>query len=196
MEKVNLHGFEYWKQSATLTGITPLLQHAPTAMRPAGTSGRTKNIPTAEDEAARAVYRNADGNLFLQAIAVRNCMLNGASRGDYRIGKKSLKALLSAGLMIEPVEIPLLRNGAPISEYEIDIRRAVVQRNAVLRARPLIAVPWEAQCDVLVDAGLFTLVAGLSQIQDLFSFAGRFIGVGDYRPEKTGWFGQFAAVLE
>ena len=195
MERVTIWGFDYWKMGCHLTGMSPLLMHSAAGMGTHRGTGRGKNIPPPEVEAERGLYRHENGGLFIPSIALRNCILNGCSRGDFRAGRKSLKALLSAAMLIEPEEIPLLRERAPVTTWAIDTRRAVVQRQGILRSRPLIELPWEADCAVMVDATLYPTAESLAQIGELINFAGKFIGLLDYRPERTGWFGQFQAVL-
>ncbi len=196
MERVNLYGFDYWKLECKLEGISALLMHSAAVMLQTKTPTRGKNIPTPEDEAERALYRNDDGQLFIPAIALRNCALEACSRGDFRVGRRSLKSLLSAAMLIEPEEIILHRNGKPVTTWEIDSRRVVVQRQGVVRSRALIKTPWEATATVMVDATLYATEESLVQLGELFGFAGQFIGILDYRPARSGWFGRFKASLK
>ena len=134
-------GFDYWELHAVATGVTPLLMHNPASMwegRTAGASTRGKNIPTPEDEARQGAYILPTGQLYMPALALRNCFLEGCSRGDFRVGRKPLKVPLASGLIIPGKKLPLTRGGAQIMEtdYEISQMRAVIQRQASSAAGP------------------------------------------------------------
>jgi hypothetical protein len=102
-------------------------------------------------------------------------------------GRGSIKGIF-AHIMVEPELVPILdADGNRQSEYTIDSRRAVVQGNGIIRSRPKFEA-WSADFDVLYDPDLIT-------DEDIFKAvltdAGNRIGIGDYRPQKTGWFGRF-----
>jgi hypothetical protein len=56
----------------------------------------------------------------------------------------------------------------------------------VVRARPRFE-RWSAHLEVIYDPELIEP----DLIVQVMADAGRRIGVGDYRPEKSGWFGRF-----
>lgn len=170
-----------------LNGLSPLLMHNPEGMRRASEDMNRKSIPTPEEEAEKSIYRLPDGNLYVPAVAVRNSMLNGAK--GYRIGKKSAMGILSGAVLMVDEAFPLYRNGKPISErdYSIDIRRAVVQRQGITRARAKIELPWSLDCVFDYNEDL----AGLNHIETAMNTAGQIVGLLDYRVEKKGWFGRF-----
>ena len=88
-----------------------------------------------------------------------------------------------------------------MDEYEIDTRRAVVQRAAVMRSRPLIVTPWSATIEFEFDPDPLIGASGPDDDEDLLKAGGVFLdalrvggsrlGLGDYRPEKSGPFGKF-----
>lgn len=172
----------------TLNGQSPLLMHNPQGMLGGKSdSMNRKQIPTAEEDAEKSLYVLPDGNLFVPAVAVRNSMLSGAK--GYRIGKKSAWAVLAGAVLMIDEMLPLYRNGNPISgkDYSIDIRRAVVQRQGIPRARARIELPWQLDCIFGYNEDL----AGLDHINTALNSAGQMIGLLDYRVEKKGWFGRF-----
>ena len=66
----------------------------------------------------------------------------------------------------------------------------VVQRNRTLRTRPKFDLPWSITAlidadDELVDKG---------QLELWLNIAGKRIGLGDWRPEKSGIYGRFSVV--
>ena len=75
---------------------------------------------------------------------------------------------------------------AALVDYDIDTRRATVQRNAVLRSRPRLE-KWAAKVELEIDEEFIAEPT----LRELMDIAGRIIGVGDFRPEKSGPFGRF-----
>lgn len=190
---------------ARLRSLTPLLMHAPTAMK-ANTgevkrSGQ-KNIPTPEEEAAQGAYQFDDGTLYLPAVALQRTMIEAGKAFQNPTNKRAtLMRAIAATLVPPPVEgFPLLNpaTGEAITDYEIDVRRAVVQRAAVMRARPRID-EWES--DVSMEFDIEALGGGGDPEQLLrnsgevlmmvLAHAGKRVGIGDYRPERSGPFGRF-----
>ena len=99
-----------------------------------------------------------------------------------------MKGLLGH-ITIEPEMLVLIDwDGEPLREYEIDSRRAVVQGQGIIRSRPRFE-QWACEFEIIYDTALVTNAQALLPI---VADAGARIGVGDFRPEKNGWFGRFA----
>lgn len=174
---------------ARIQGVSPLLMHSPRNMRGAEAVGR-KKIPTPEDEAEAGTYRMADGTLCVLADHVREAML--AACSGLRVARKPAKPLVAAGLAMLDPEFPLMRNGKAIKEIDgIDVRRAVVQRQGIMRARGKVEPPWECLARFQVDVSILTDSALLVQVLEE---AGSRVGIMDYRPQKGGVFGRFSVV--
>ena len=173
-------------------GITPLLMANPGGMRSKGgtvTVGK-KVIPTPEEEAENLAYRTDDGDLYIPTIAFRASMLR-ASVGE-KIDKRAAKATLSGSVFVLEEQARLFHpdTGEVLTEYVIDQRRVVVQRAGIVRSRPRLnewATTFELDCDLDV-LGEGTAAEILTRY---LSVAGSTVGVGDYRPEKTGMFGRY-----
>lgn len=128
------------------------------------TDGRTPTIPTR---------------------AIRSCIEGGA---------KKLKqgGNVRGGLIVLESEFTydVNRYGATIDELINTTQLTVkvnVNRSSVLRTRALFAPPWECTFkveydDELVDAG---------KLERWLDIAGRRIGIGDWRPDKSGEYGRF-----
>ena len=109
---------------------------------------------------------------------------------------KSVAGDMNAGFRIAGFELPILANGKPIvmpQELASDPREQVYLRSDVARVkggipnpkeRPVINTPWTVQFE-------FTYLEGdncsIATLRDAFDRAGRFIGLGTFRP----YFGQF-----
>lgn len=180
-----------------IQGVTPLLMHNPAGMMLAAGNGdspkKTKRIPSAEEEAETATYRTADGVLGFPSIGIRNAMITAA--GAFKHKTRSWKGFVSH-VQIEPADLLLLTDadGNLITNYEIDVRRCVIKgRGAILRARPLVKT-WSTSFTFLVDKSMLPTDDPHGLIKTFLLEAGSRIGIGDYRPEKTGWFGRFTVL--
>jgi hypothetical protein len=166
-----------------IVGIKPLLMNRPrlSDMQPR----RRSEIPTPEQEAREALY--TDGDLIVIPSLNVKAMLRNAGR-NYRIPqrKATYGAYIRAGIDVEPSPyIPLLnpRTGKPykVSEkpWKIDIRPVVVQQSRILRARPRFD-EWALEFRIVnLDPSLLKR----EMIQKILVDAGKYYGLGDYRPE-------------
>lgn len=171
-------------------GISNILMHNPISMRSGAnpTMGK-KKIPTPEEEAATAVYRNGGNELVFPTIGFKSSLLRGCS--GKRIGKVSAAGQVAAGVFeIEPYTILFdPETNKPLIDYRIHVARCVVQKNGVMRARAEVG-PWKATVVFEIDDD-FVVEA---QVRELLNIAGRIAGVGDWRPEKKGRFGRYRVV--
>ena len=71
------------------------------------------------------------------------------------------------------------------TQYTVPV---VVNRSRILRTRAKFDPEWSCTFKVDVDDEMIDL----SQLLEWLDIAGRQIGLGDWRPEKSGMFGQFA----
>ena len=172
-----------------ITGTSLLLQHSPAAYKVRGTR-HVNEIPTPEDEAEDGAYRNDDGSLYVPALWLRASLLRAAS--GHKLGKLTCRQVLAGGLRFAEERLPLLDDsGKPIHDYVIDIQRAVVQRQGILRARPRINCPWALEWPIHFNPRLISS----EQILEFLQLAGEICGIGDYRPACNGWFGRFSAEI-
>lgn len=180
-----------------LTGISPLLQNNPSAMRQQGQSGvARRTIPTPEEEAQRTAYKLPSGQYYATADAIRSSMLKAAIGLRYRppTGGRAEAAtsLVRAGIFILDEQCPLVdpENGSSIVDHEIDIRRVVLRQAGILRARAKLP-RW--QTTVTFEWDPQTIPENV--VLEVLERAGKRIGIGDYRVEKGGPFGRFVVEL-
>jgi len=177
--------------AARIRGVTPLLMNNPQHKmnQDDDKAKRKKDHLPPEQEAELGLYRSPEGWLYLGADQVREAILQAAK--GYQIKKKPLRPLLAASLFILDPYFPLMRDGKYLTTYDrIDIRRAVVQGEGILRARGMIEVPWEAEIRYQYDAQLVDPSNFVRMLQEV----GTRIGVLDYRPARGGIFGRFEVV--
>jgi hypothetical protein len=111
-------------------------------------------------------------------------LTKGASGYKNKATKTTGPRLIASSVQIEPA---MLSFGT--RKYDIDVRRAVVQKQGILRARPLLK-KWELEFDLLVNEedvspDFFPVLRMI--VED----TGRKVGIGDFRVERNGPFGKF-----
>lgn len=179
---MKLENFTY-----TITGITPLLTHNASAMGDGPKMKAAKDrIPSPEVEAERGLYRLSDGSFGIPLIAFRSAIIKAAS--GRKVGKKSAASVIAPAIFADETLCQLLdpATGTPLTTYELDRRRAVVQRQGIMRTRPKFP-SWMVNLGLTVDSE----IVPRSAITECLVDAGQVVGVGDYRPENKGWFGRF-----
>ena len=186
-----------------VVGTYAILMNNPVGMsvvpdKPAGATTKPRN-PTPAEEAESKCYRMASGQLYAKSEMFRSAMIDAVTGLKYG-SKVFAKPTLMGGLFDEQELCPLYdpETRAPITEYEIDTRRAVVQGNGVSRSRAKVR-RWACQVRFLYDPD--TLTPEL--ILDAAQRAGMRVGIMDFRPKpppgpksgKGGPFGRFSVAL-
>jgi len=176
------------KVTIKVRGTSPLLTHNPAGMRMSSDDpARKKKIPTPEEESEAGCYRDENGKYVLPSIGFRSAIL--AASKSFKKGRSSAFYGVSH-IEMEAEWVPLKNgNGKAAGQYVIDTRRAVVQKNGILRSRPKW-LQWSAEFTVIYDPAL----VNEKEIRTYAEEAGQKIGVFDYRPQRGGWFGRFELV--
>jgi hypothetical protein len=163
-------------------------------------SGKSKQNPTPQEEAPGTRYLSDDGRFLVVPVAAIRKMLISAAKGMKHSENKKLglPALISAHVHIEPEDgyCTLHRNGKPIGadEYAVDARRVVLQKRSIIRGRAKVELPWSLDLPIPYDDTY--LGRGFpDQLREIAEKAGAGIGLLDFRPEKSGWFGKFTATI-
>lgn len=196
------------KFTYTIREVTPLLQCNPQAMvrgeGDTGNGGRGgKPQISLADEAELHVYRSADRQICMPSSAIKKCLLVAAKVYPIKPGGRGRPQQLTNFLThmeVDPWEWVLLEDakGAPVTEYEVDARRAVLASGSAITAvRPRIEA-YRATFTLKLDSDLFPVDDPDKQLRELIADAGVRIGWGAYRPERVkgfgGPFGKFALV--
>ena len=170
-----------------IKGQTPLLMHNPAGSMTVSSNApkRGKEIPTPEEEAERGTYRTEEGLLCVPSLAVRNCLLNG-SKG-LKVGSRAASPYISGAVLPTDEHFILVNeDGSPIENYTIDSRRAVIQKQGIIRNRAKIELDWYIE-----GKFVYRPTATIEVIYEAFKDAGQTMGLLDYRIEKKGAFGSF-----
>lgn len=190
--------------NATIKGLSPgLLQNKMGINELMSLRDKTRKVskhasrPSLEDEAAMHVHLNADKQACIPKSMLMSCLI-GAGKFIRLDQKRQLStkdsSLLPGFLVLEGENYPLLMPGSKdeskwgFSTWKHDIQQG---RNpnggeAVCIVRPLFE-KWGIS---------LTLLADLEQLPEdtylkLFEYAGRRVGLGDFRPARKGTFGMF-----
>jgi len=166
-----------------IRGVRPLLLNNPEA--------EISNIPKKrrgehldpEDEAEMRLYKNEKGKSCVPSLQIKGALRN-AGRG-YRVkgrGTTTYGSMIRAGLDIRPFMIPIQSK----TGWVVDVRHVVVQRNRIPRARPRFD-DWELNFEII---NLDPTILLRDTVKQILIDAGRWCGIGDYRPE----FGLFEVV--
>jgi hypothetical protein len=171
-----------------LEGLEPgILLHNPAGI--SQTKSTKKIIPTPEEEAHNNCYWTTDKkSIAFPAENIRRSLVEASSGLKSPQNRKlALRPIIAGGVDITPMMIPF-----NTTEYTIDSRRVVIQRQGIIRCRPLI-FPWTLEFKVKWESG--DLGRGDEFIdvilQTLLERVGSSIGIGDFRPARGGRFGRF-----
>ncbi len=146
-----------------------------------------------EDEARTKLFATERGNLAIPATNLLACLVNAGRKVKH--GKMQLStaetSMVPALVMIEQEFLLLNGNGTGVAHnptWVADKRRGCNPADgvAVCLIRPRFN-HWGFECTIQVDDSEI----GADTAKKLFEVAGKFIGLGDFRPSKKGPFGRF-----
>ena len=184
----------------TLAGVTPLIMHCgATGLDTRSalsreiatiTAKRGGNRTAVDDkrlwelECRRSLYLDAGGRPTLPEAALRRMIENGAR-------KTKQGSLVREGLMIESVTFhyDVKRYGKTVEKLikTTQFVVPVVVTKRVLRSRAKFDCPWSVVGIADVDPEL----VDIDQLTAWLATGGRRVGLGDWRPEKSGHYGRF-----
>jgi len=181
-----------------IKGNTPLMHHR---MREEelfnllGTKGKKKKDKielTPREIAESYAYKTEKGDFYIPMGYISGAFAHVA--GDYKqtnSSRKSYKAI-AGGVFRPSQEFALLidDDGVPLKKFEVDIRKATNHlKGAVAVCRPRFD-RWNAQFEITIDDDLISPQTTLNILND----AGKRSGIGSFRVQKSGYFGQFSVV--
>ena len=189
------------RYAITITGVSPIIQNNGAAgldtRSPANLEKATiarkrgSNRTEADDERLRQL--GCQTSLWLDDSGAAT-VPHGAIRAMIEASARKLKQgpQVREGLLVESVEFDYDRK-----KYGTDVETmgnttqfvtgVVVQRSRILRTRARFDLPWAIRFTLDVDSEL----VDIEQLRTWLDIGGRRIGLGDWRPEKSGWHGRF-----
>lgn len=144
-----------------------------------------------ELECQRSLWLSDDGRPMIPRAALRACIEGAARRSKEGPAVRS-------GLVVDGTcfQFDTERYGDQLEDwgkrcqYTVPV---VVQRNRILRTRARFEPPWSLEARVFAAPDLIAP----EKLREWLEFAGQRIGLGDWRPERSGSHGRFVLdVLE
>lgn len=184
-----------------IKGVTPYMQHRMDDKKLAEwevARGKIIERDGLNDEPAKKAafhaYIDNEGNYFIPSEHFKQCFVKGGTFVKGKVGSttKSMKNIVAGMWRITPEHIPFRMFD------EVDTRSAV---NNNVKARVIVHRPkwlnWTCEFELLIDDDAKNGMT-LDTIRNIITYAGRYLGVGSYRPEHTGEYGRFelAGIIE
>lgn len=170
---------EPYSAQVTICGVAPLLFHRWSTESVEEKAGAAKNSKAKKtDDLESYVYRDKDqylgasGTWLAAALAIA-----GKSIADPRSPRKSASDLIKAGVQVVTLVAPF-EPKTKKWDFE-DRQRVVIQRSGITRTRPAMSEGWSCSFDIVVLSPEYVSPRFL---HDLLERAGKFVGMGDYRP--------------
>lgn len=186
-----------------IKGVSPLIMHNGAA----GLDTRSPaNVEKAEITKKRGTNRTIEDEARLRELECQTALWLD-EKGGPTIPTSAFRAMIETSAK-KLKQGPLVREGLmvdEVTEFKYDKRKGntaeelgktcqftvgvVVQRNRVLRTRAIFD-PWAAKFIVYLDPEL----CDIEQLHNWLGIGGQRIGIGDWRPEKSGVHGRFEVV--
>ena len=187
----------------TIKGISPIIHHSAAGLDPflpvnlekrEITSKRGSNRTDADDarlrelETVSSLWLDANGRPTIPAAAIRGVIETGARK--LKQGPQVREGLVVIGSVFT---YDVARYGDALETLQKSAQftvPVVVQRSRILRTRARFDLEWGCTFDIDADDELVSH----EHLARWLDIAGRRIGLGDWRPEKSGEYGRFEAV--
>ena len=185
----------------TVSGVSPIIHHngaagldtrSPVSREIAAIATKRGGNRTAADderlrelEAQRALWLDESGAPAIPATAIRATIEGGARKRKQGPQVRGGLIVLSTTFNYDREKYgTCVEKLGRSTQYTVPV---VVQRNRILRTRAKFDTPWSCTFELDVDDEQIDQ----SHLLEWLDIAGRQIGLGDWRPEKSGMFGRF-----
>lgn len=163
-----------------IKGVTSLLQNRFAGGEP-DTSTKKKTATTKENDVEDALYKLPTGEVYQPSESIRQSLIE--SGKAFKRGRSNLSKTFASFCMVSPEAIVLS------DKWILDRRPVVIPstKGRVMRNRPRFD-NWKLSFQVtILDSDEITEKV----LHDALDYAGHYIGIGDYRPQKKGMYGRF-----
>ena len=171
------------KYKVEITGITPLLHNKPEEYGFDEQWVQKKASTDWEGEALKKLYVDKDGTIYQPATHIDRAMIEAGKKIKVKgQGKATYSKLFGSMVSVEEFEIVHKK-----PEYEIHKSLVVIPstKGRVMRYRPMFK-KWVLEFHMQSEDEIPAEV-----IKEALEIAGKYVGIGDWRPEKKGKFGKF-----
>lgn len=179
-----------------LTGITPIMTHKMGDAELFALLGAKQEKKKAIEEltprqiAEKYTYKNEDNSFCIPTSYICGAFKSIAS--DYKqnsTGRKSMKTI-AAGIFRPITEFTSLldHNGKQIFDFEVDLKKATNHmKGAICICRPRFD-KWKLVFEAMIDDS----IVAPHLINEMLSDAGKRAGIGSFRVNRSGPYGQFS----
>jgi hypothetical protein len=171
------------KIKVTIEGTTPLLFNR---FRDVQIEGKSKKRTgaVAESDIEDKLYLDEEENVCLPSVYLKNSISEASKQ--FKIvgkGKSTYSKLVASTIEIEPFMILLNTNN-----YEVFRISAVnpMTRGRMMTERPKFS-KWSASFEIVLNDSAIPV----SVLNEILEHAGKYVGIGDWRPQTKGMFGKF-----
>jgi len=171
------------KYKVEITGITPLLHNKPEEYGFDVQWIEKKASGEYEKEALKKLYVDAEGRIYQPSTHIERALIEAGKKIKMKgSGKANYSKPFGSMVAIEEFEILHL-----IDKYEIHKTLVVIPstKGRIMRYRPMFK-NWK-----LVFNLTFEEEIPADALKEALEIAGKYVGIGDWRPEKKGKFGKF-----
>lgn len=174
------------KYEVEISGITPILQNKPAEYGFDVQWVEKQASENWEKEALQKIYRTPDsegGEIYQPSEHIWRAIIEAGKKIKMKgAGKSTYSKIFGSMLSVEP-DVLVHKN----QEYEIYKKLVVIPstKGRVMRYRPMIK-DWKLRFFVLAEDE----IQGAT-VKEALEIAGKYSGIGDWRPEKKGVFGKF-----
>lgn len=169
--------------NVTIEGVTPLLQNRFLEAQLEGGSKKKTGAERALDPHAK-LYVLPDGTIYQPAVCITRCLVDAGKNFQIKGKRKATYSkLFGSSIAVEPDAIP--------HKNQKWIPFSISAVNPMTKGRMMVVRPmfqeWKLSFALQVlDEGITMEV-----VKEALDYAGMYVGIGDWRPEKKGKYGKF-----
>lgn len=177
-----------------IKGTNGLLQHRFTESAEENPSTRKVlvNNGTPRAQAEKAAYRN-NGHFYFPGAAIARLLREAGGGHKLRGTRKSAKYIVPSAVLVVQDTVDLLSEDCKthLKDFEVDSRPVVIPstKGRIMRHRPRFD-QWGARFTLRINETILPV----DFVHQLLDEGGQQLGIGDYRPERSGPFGTFLVV--
>lgn len=138
------------------------------------------------------IHADAEGNVFIPPMAIKNCLCDVSRFISEPVpgkGKATYTKHFDAGVLVcQPVLIGIKKDEVQSERVFVPSNGRKGGGNRVWKTFPIIP-QWQGTAEIiLLDP---TLIAKPQKVKQYLEHAGKFIGLGRFRPRNGGYYGRF-----
>lgn len=174
------------KYLVELKGMTPLLQNKPEEYGFDVEWIEKKANNEYEKETLKKLYINSEGVIYQPATHIERALIEAGKKIRVKgNGKATYSKLFGSMISVPQLDIPHL-----IDNWEVYKTLVVIPstKGRIMRYRPMFK-EWGLKFEIEFEEEICAKV-----IKESLEIAGKYVGIGDWRPEKKGKFGKFQVI--